>query len=190
MKDILITRPSGQGIGSWLTCHEFEPSTTKEPPCREAMYVEAVESSNVILLPWLELIVADCTRVGGVGNHLKRYPHPLMRLNIMPPVAISLLSADLRRIDLAPSSLFKASFACSIRFKSDDHTDQSIMKFSSLYGRSTAEEVLWECALPFTKLKSGPRNRLGFAPWLVMVGVEIGGRNQWDSWRMTSDEWL
>ncbi|GFV84134.1 ten-m [Trichonephila clavipes] len=33
-------------------------------------------------------------------------------------------------------------------------------------------------------------NRLGFAPWLVMVGVEIGGRNQWDSRRMTSHEWL
>ncbi|GFV25632.1 transposon Tf2-6 polyprotein [Trichonephila clavipes] len=34
------------------------------------------------------------------------------------------------------------------------------------------------------------KNRLGFAPWLVMVGVEIGGRNQWDSRRMTSYEWL
>ncbi|GFU83622.1 uncharacterized protein TNCV_655341 [Trichonephila clavipes] len=33
-------------------------------------------------------------------------------------------------------------------------------------------------------------NRLGFAPWLVMVGVEIGGRNQWDSRRKTSHEWL
>ncbi|GFT19725.1 hypothetical protein TNCV_1594441 [Trichonephila clavipes] len=32
------------------------------------------------------------------------------------------------------------------------------------------------------------KNRLGFAPWLVMVGVEIGGWNQWDSRRMTSVE--
>ncbi|GFW60536.1 hypothetical protein TNCV_568841 [Trichonephila clavipes] len=24
---------SGQGIESWLVCHEFEPSTTKDPPC-------------------------------------------------------------------------------------------------------------------------------------------------------------
>ncbi|GFT72866.1 hypothetical protein TNCV_1891741 [Trichonephila clavipes] len=30
--------------------HEFEPSTTKDPPCRAAMHVKSVESSNV--LPW------------------------------------------------------------------------------------------------------------------------------------------
>ncbi|GFU54311.1 hypothetical protein TNCV_576871 [Trichonephila clavipes] len=28
-------------------CHEFEPSTTKDPPCRAAMHVKSVESSNV-----------------------------------------------------------------------------------------------------------------------------------------------
>ncbi|GFV82953.1 hypothetical protein TNCV_1179681 [Trichonephila clavipes] len=27
-------------------CHEFESSTTKDPPCRAAMYVKSVESSN------------------------------------------------------------------------------------------------------------------------------------------------
>ncbi|GFU89612.1 transposable element Tc3 transposase [Trichonephila clavipes] len=27
-------QPSGQGIGSWLACHEFEPNITKEPPCQ------------------------------------------------------------------------------------------------------------------------------------------------------------
>ncbi|GFY10827.1 hypothetical protein TNCV_1123491 [Trichonephila clavipes] len=26
-----------QGIGSWQACHEFEPSTTKDPPCSGAM---------------------------------------------------------------------------------------------------------------------------------------------------------
>ncbi|GFU29753.1 hypothetical protein TNCV_4745781 [Trichonephila clavipes] len=36
--------PSGQGIGSWLVCHEFEPSTTKDPPCRTAMHAKSVES--------------------------------------------------------------------------------------------------------------------------------------------------
>ncbi|GFX59460.1 nucleic-acid-binding protein from transposon X-element [Trichonephila clavipes] len=25
--------PSGQGIGSWQACHDFDPSTTEEPPC-------------------------------------------------------------------------------------------------------------------------------------------------------------
>ncbi|GFU61964.1 hypothetical protein TNCV_4022491 [Trichonephila clavipes] len=34
---------------SWLVCHEFEPSTTEDPPCRGAMYVKNVESSSVLL---------------------------------------------------------------------------------------------------------------------------------------------
>ncbi|GFV67865.1 uncharacterized protein TNCV_926311 [Trichonephila clavipes] len=38
---------SGQGIGSWLACHKLEPSTAKDPPCRGAMHVKSVESSNV-----------------------------------------------------------------------------------------------------------------------------------------------
>ncbi|GFU81022.1 hypothetical protein TNCV_1277671 [Trichonephila clavipes] len=44
--------PGGQGIGSWLACHEFESSTTKDPPCRGAMHVKSVESSNVLPLVW------------------------------------------------------------------------------------------------------------------------------------------
>ncbi|GFV97906.1 hypothetical protein TNCV_5069461 [Trichonephila clavipes] len=43
-------QPSGQSIGSWLACHEFEPSTTKDPPCRGTMHVKPVESSNVLPL--------------------------------------------------------------------------------------------------------------------------------------------
>ncbi|GFT51999.1 hypothetical protein TNCV_2058481 [Trichonephila clavipes] len=31
-------------------CHEFEPSTTKDPSCRAAMHVKSVECSNVLLL--------------------------------------------------------------------------------------------------------------------------------------------
>ncbi|GFX41586.1 hypothetical protein TNCV_3109821 [Trichonephila clavipes] len=31
-----------------VTCHEFESSTTKDPPCRAAMHVKSVESSNVL----------------------------------------------------------------------------------------------------------------------------------------------
>ncbi|GFV15202.1 hypothetical protein TNCV_4650341 [Trichonephila clavipes] len=30
--------PSGQGIGSWQACHEFKPSTTKDPQCRATMH--------------------------------------------------------------------------------------------------------------------------------------------------------
>ncbi|GFX63436.1 integrase catalytic domain-containing protein [Trichonephila clavipes] len=42
-----------QGIGSWLACHEFEPSTTKDPPCKDAMLIKSVVSSNVFPLVWL-----------------------------------------------------------------------------------------------------------------------------------------
>ncbi|GFX37587.1 hypothetical protein TNCV_3201111 [Trichonephila clavipes] len=34
---------------SWLMCHEIEPSNTEDPPCREAMHVKFVESSNVLV---------------------------------------------------------------------------------------------------------------------------------------------
>ncbi|GFU83799.1 hypothetical protein TNCV_1694691 [Trichonephila clavipes] len=43
-----MRKPRGQGIGSWLACHEFEASTTKDPSCREAMHVKSVESSNIL----------------------------------------------------------------------------------------------------------------------------------------------
>ncbi|GFV92313.1 uncharacterized protein TNCV_3949231 [Trichonephila clavipes] len=33
-------------------CHEFEPSTTKESPCRGVIHVKFVESSNVLPLVW------------------------------------------------------------------------------------------------------------------------------------------
>ncbi|GFV93558.1 hypothetical protein TNCV_1988701 [Trichonephila clavipes] len=38
-------------------CHEFEPSTTKDPPCREAMHVKSVENSNVLPLVWCRSVV-------------------------------------------------------------------------------------------------------------------------------------
>ncbi|GFU55092.1 hypothetical protein TNCV_425991 [Trichonephila clavipes] len=37
---------------SWLACHEFEPSTDKDPPCGGAMHIKFVESSNVLPLVW------------------------------------------------------------------------------------------------------------------------------------------
>ncbi|GFW90047.1 hypothetical protein TNCV_3484991 [Trichonephila clavipes] len=33
-------------------CHEFEPSTTKDPPCRGIMQVKSVKSSNVLPVVW------------------------------------------------------------------------------------------------------------------------------------------
>ncbi|GFV19142.1 hypothetical protein TNCV_3223601 [Trichonephila clavipes] len=37
---------------SWPACHEFEPSTVEDPPCRGAMPVISVEISNVLPLVW------------------------------------------------------------------------------------------------------------------------------------------
>ncbi|GFV26891.1 hypothetical protein TNCV_5038291 [Trichonephila clavipes] len=49
-RGIVPRQPSGQGIGSWLACPEFKPSTTKDPPCRETMHIKSVESLNVLPL--------------------------------------------------------------------------------------------------------------------------------------------
>ncbi|GFV44851.1 hypothetical protein TNCV_1340591 [Trichonephila clavipes] len=45
-----VTKVSDRG---WH-CHEFEPSTTKDPPCRGAMPVKSVETSNVLPLVWYD----------------------------------------------------------------------------------------------------------------------------------------
>ncbi|GFU44046.1 hypothetical protein TNCV_4963581 [Trichonephila clavipes] len=37
-------------------CHKFEPSTTKDPPCREAMHVKSVQSSKILPLDFPEVI--------------------------------------------------------------------------------------------------------------------------------------
>ncbi|GFU82244.1 uncharacterized protein TNCV_1145741 [Trichonephila clavipes] len=33
-------------------CHKFEQNTVEDPPCRGAMNVKSVDSSNVLLLVW------------------------------------------------------------------------------------------------------------------------------------------
>ncbi|GFX30560.1 uncharacterized protein TNCV_3462101 [Trichonephila clavipes] len=38
-------------------CLEFQPSTTKDPPCRAAMHVKSVESSNALPLVWFGVLV-------------------------------------------------------------------------------------------------------------------------------------
>ncbi|GFU70241.1 hypothetical protein TNCV_903831 [Trichonephila clavipes] len=43
-----VVRVSDRG---W-PCHEFEPGTTKDPPCRAAMHVKSVEGSNDLTLVW------------------------------------------------------------------------------------------------------------------------------------------
>ncbi|GFX52054.1 hypothetical protein TNCV_4653831 [Trichonephila clavipes] len=37
---------------SWPACHDFEPSTPKDAPCRVAMHFKSAESSNALPLVW------------------------------------------------------------------------------------------------------------------------------------------
>ncbi|GFV06147.1 hypothetical protein TNCV_650031 [Trichonephila clavipes] len=54
----------GQGIGSWQICHEFDPSTTKDPPCRAAMHVKSVQSSKCSR--WCGVVVRRGGTISGV----------------------------------------------------------------------------------------------------------------------------
>ncbi|GFV16457.1 hypothetical protein TNCV_1526031 [Trichonephila clavipes] len=40
----------------WSACHEFEPSTTEDPPCGEAMHVKFVETLNVSPFVWWDVL--------------------------------------------------------------------------------------------------------------------------------------
>ncbi|GFS49935.1 hypothetical protein TNCV_821991 [Trichonephila clavipes] len=67
---------SGQGTGSWEACHEFEPSTTKDPPCRGAMHIKSVERLNVLPLVWQERVSAQVSSSSlGHGSN-RRGPSP------------------------------------------------------------------------------------------------------------------
>ncbi|GFT23010.1 hypothetical protein TNCV_1857881 [Trichonephila clavipes] len=44
---------------SWQACHEFEPSADEDPPCRGAMHVKSVESSNVLPLGLKKKVYED-----------------------------------------------------------------------------------------------------------------------------------
>ncbi|GFT23171.1 hypothetical protein TNCV_1858891 [Trichonephila clavipes] len=37
---------------SWQACHDFEPSTAEDLPCKGEMHVKSVESSNALPLVW------------------------------------------------------------------------------------------------------------------------------------------
>ncbi|GFV19138.1 hypothetical protein TNCV_3223561 [Trichonephila clavipes] len=54
IKDHIRTTRSGRGslvvkvTDSWPACHQFQPSTAEDPPCRGAMHVKSVKSSNIL----------------------------------------------------------------------------------------------------------------------------------------------
>ncbi|GFW36968.1 hypothetical protein TNCV_5018661 [Trichonephila clavipes] len=63
--------PSGQGIELWLACHKFEPSTTKDLPCRGAMHAKSVKSSDVLPLVWCGVVARRA------GCQLRGHPRQL-----------------------------------------------------------------------------------------------------------------
>ncbi|GFW75391.1 hypothetical protein TNCV_4190451 [Trichonephila clavipes] len=60
---------SGRG---W-PCHEFEPSTTKDSPCRGAMHFKSVESSIVLPLGYSKQLLSrkSSREVGGRGREME-----------------------------------------------------------------------------------------------------------------------
>ncbi|GFU74634.1 hypothetical protein TNCV_4629051 [Trichonephila clavipes] len=48
----IVKSLNGRLSADLRACHEFEPSTTKDPPCRGVMHVKSIESSNVLPLLW------------------------------------------------------------------------------------------------------------------------------------------
>ncbi|GFW95482.1 uncharacterized protein TNCV_1721841 [Trichonephila clavipes] len=59
---------------SWSDCHEFEPSTAEDPPCRGAMHVKPVESSNVLPLEGVPAQVSSLSTM--VQNYEVRRQKP------------------------------------------------------------------------------------------------------------------
>ncbi|GFY05932.1 hypothetical protein TNCV_3862381 [Trichonephila clavipes] len=46
------------------SCHESEPSTTEDPPCKGAKHVKSVESSYVLPLVWTVTAGSDVVQSG------------------------------------------------------------------------------------------------------------------------------
>ncbi|GFW10947.1 hypothetical protein TNCV_4459221 [Trichonephila clavipes] len=69
-------QPSGEGIGSSYACNEFETSTTKDPPCREAMHVKSVERSNVLQLVWCGRLLLGWFVAGFLHSRFRVRPRP------------------------------------------------------------------------------------------------------------------
>ncbi|GFX14860.1 hypothetical protein TNCV_1486021 [Trichonephila clavipes] len=51
---------------SWLVCHEFEPSTTEDPPCWGAIHVKSVKSSNLLPLVIDLILTSHCSATRGL----------------------------------------------------------------------------------------------------------------------------
>ncbi|GFW41343.1 hypothetical protein TNCV_1003351 [Trichonephila clavipes] len=52
-------------------CHEFEPSTTKDPSCMGEVHVKSVESSNVLL--WSVVVVKRPAQVSSSSTMVQNY---------------------------------------------------------------------------------------------------------------------
>ncbi|GFW14525.1 uncharacterized protein TNCV_2358491 [Trichonephila clavipes] len=45
---------------SWPVCQEFDSRTAEYPPCRGAMHVKSVQSSNVLSVAWCGSLERNC----------------------------------------------------------------------------------------------------------------------------------
>ncbi|GFV09608.1 hypothetical protein TNCV_895581 [Trichonephila clavipes] len=60
-------------------CHEFEPSTTKDPSCMGEVHVKSVESSNVLLLEWVWLLKRGQLKYRLSSNHGSELRGPTLK---------------------------------------------------------------------------------------------------------------
>ncbi|GFV06575.1 hypothetical protein TNCV_2948971 [Trichonephila clavipes] len=85
-------------------CHEFEPSTTKDPPCRDAMHIKSVEGSNVLALV--------CGRLGCPP------PHSTVAQNGVANIPRVALESDVHELSLTSSPRIHSSLSFTPRWNS------------------------------------------------------------------------
>ncbi|GFX79849.1 uncharacterized protein TNCV_4981611 [Trichonephila clavipes] len=79
-----LWQPSGQGIGSWHTCHELESSTTKDhppscPPGVAAGVTDQRQSGCLANVLWCTSAFLDCGAHGiGEEGNIHQHPAPMV----------------------------------------------------------------------------------------------------------------
>ncbi|GFV80275.1 hypothetical protein TNCV_4956781 [Trichonephila clavipes] len=67
-----LRQPSGQGIGSWLACHIFEPSTPKDPPWVSGSLVDLARTHDMpAMIRYLEHWATTALKTCRGAMHVK-----------------------------------------------------------------------------------------------------------------------
>ncbi|GFY20686.1 hypothetical protein TNCV_1119201 [Trichonephila clavipes] len=120
---------------SW-PCQEFEPSTTKDPPCRGAMRVKFVENSNVLPLVWCGSLEREVpVQVSSTSFDRGPSPRTLMWLGDATSLTLDDMKPSLK-FHFAKSRIV-SSFALHKRTYWDG-PKSDLIEFKSFMGPSTS----------------------------------------------------